>query len=71
MDCIYLTAGTVGGRVTYFCHAQPLRARENVIFYKPTKDELENSCQNSKGFASCPRFKAFQNHQGRSVTKSK
>lgn len=57
MDCIHLNRS----RENIDCHAQPIREREPVIFYKPTEEEIKNHCTSTK-FDTCPRFIAIRDY---------
>jgi hypothetical protein len=59
MDCIYLNCDHRG---IGYCHAQPIRKGEAVVWYKPTDEELKNYCRNSEKFGSCPRYMAFEDY---------
>jgi len=61
MDCIYLNCL----RNECHCHAQPLRERESIFFYKPTENELKELCRDAKKWGSCPRFAAMEEYQER------
>lgn len=69
MNCIYLSVGKTKGQVITVCHAQPLRPKEKIFWYIPQEDELKKFCRNGENFNSCPRFKAFQEHQKTIVFK--
>jgi hypothetical protein len=54
MDCVYLLQG--------YCTAQAKvvanRAVSAAGYYKPTREERKNLCNNSTQFKECPRFSA-------------
>jgi hypothetical protein len=55
MDCIYLSSKSN----QHYCHAQPVRPSENVIFYVPTEEDRKEFCNNSANFPKCPRLQAI------------
>jgi hypothetical protein len=65
MDCVYLNCS---GKC--YCHAQPVREREQTIWYKPTDYELKDLCKDSQKWGSCPRFIAMREYN-ESIGKSK
>ena len=69
MNCIYFSVGKTKGKVITVCHAQPHRPQEEIFWYIPTEDEIKKFCGKGENFNSCPRFKAFQEHQKTIIVK--
>lgn len=56
MDCTYLNRD---GEKRY-CHAQPMREREDVTWYVPTEEDKKKFCESD--FTICPRLCEFRGY---------